>query len=96
MCLSGHVKQLLGDSHFILPFGSKKGGTLCPCINFRRLNEITVKNKYPLLFINSHLSPSTVPQYLLQQIPMVLSHIHPRHHTQLDPHRQILLPPWRE
>lgn len=42
------------------------------------------------------LSPSTVPQYLLQQIPTVLSHIHPRHHTQLDPHRQILLPPWRE
>lgn len=34
-------------------FVSKKEKTLRPCIDFRGLNNITVKNKYPLPLINS-------------------------------------------
>lgn len=38
-------------------FVSKKDGTLRPCIDFRGLNNITVKNKYPLPLIDSAFSP---------------------------------------
>uniref|UniRef100_A0A8C5HTM3 Gypsy retrotransposon integrase-like protein 1 n=3 Tax=Gouania willdenowi TaxID=441366 RepID=A0A8C5HTM3_GOUWI len=34
-------------------FVNKKDGSLRPCIDFRGLNNITVKNKYPLPLINS-------------------------------------------
>ncbi len=34
-------------------FVGKKDGTLRPCIDFRGLNDITVKNKYPLPLMNS-------------------------------------------
>lgn len=34
-------------------FVEKKDGTLRPCIDFRGLNDITVKNKYPLPLMNS-------------------------------------------
>lgn len=34
-------------------FVGKKDGSLQPCIDYRGLNEITVKNKYPLPLINS-------------------------------------------
>ncbi|WP_353799282.1 reverse transcriptase family protein, partial [Shigella sonnei] len=29
-------------------FVKKKDGTLCPCVDYRGLNDITVKNRYPL------------------------------------------------
>lgn len=38
-------------------FVEKKDGTLRPCIDFRGLNGITVKNKYPLPLINSAFAP---------------------------------------
>lgn len=34
-------------------FVGKKEGSLRPCIDFRGLNDITVKNKYPLPLMNS-------------------------------------------
>lgn len=34
-------------------FVSKKDGSLQPCIDYRGLNDITVKNKYPLPLMNS-------------------------------------------
>lgn len=34
-------------------FVEKKDKTLCPCIDFRGLNKITVKNKYPLTLLAS-------------------------------------------
>ncbi|KAK2899769.1 hypothetical protein Q8A73_012898 [Channa argus] len=34
-------------------FVSKKDKTLCPCIDYQGLNNITVKNKYPLPLLNS-------------------------------------------
>uniref|UniRef100_A0AAQ5YVE2 ribonuclease H n=1 Tax=Amphiprion ocellaris TaxID=80972 RepID=A0AAQ5YVE2_AMPOC len=38
-------------------FVDKKNKTLQPCIDFRGLNEITIKNSYPLPLINSAFSP---------------------------------------
>lgn len=38
-------------------FVEKKDKTLRPCIDFRGLNNITVKNKYPLPLINSAFEP---------------------------------------
>lgn len=38
-------------------FVAKKDKTLRPCIDFRGLNNITVKNKYPLPLINSAFEP---------------------------------------
>lgn len=34
-------------------FVGKKDGGLCPCIDYRRLNDITIKNRYPLPLISS-------------------------------------------
>ena len=34
-------------------FVGKKDGSLRPCIDYRGLNEITVKNRYPILLISS-------------------------------------------
>ena len=38
-------------------FVKKKDGSLRPCIDFRALNDITVKNKYPLPLLNSTFEP---------------------------------------
>ena len=38
-------------------FVKKKGGDLRPCIDYRELNKITVKNKYPLPLISSNFEP---------------------------------------
>ena len=38
-------------------FVSKKDGSLRPCIDYRGLNDITVKNKYPLPLISSAIVP---------------------------------------
>ncbi|KAK3564215.1 hypothetical protein QTP86_011194 [Hemibagrus guttatus] len=32
-------------------FVGKKGGGLCPCIDYRGLNKITIHNRYPLLLM---------------------------------------------
>ena len=46
--------SLVGAGFF---FVGKKDGTLRPCIDFWGLNNITVKNKYPLPLIDSAFSP---------------------------------------
>ncbi|KAK7918601.1 hypothetical protein WMY93_009885 [Mugilogobius chulae] len=38
-------------------FVSKKDSSLRPCVDFRGLNEITVKNKYPLPLLDSAFTP---------------------------------------
>ena len=40
-------------------FVAKKDGSLRPCIDFRQLNNITVKNKYPLPLLSSTFEPLT-------------------------------------
>ena len=40
-------------------FVTKKDGSLRPCIDFRQLNTITVKNKYPLPLLSSTFEPLT-------------------------------------
>jgi hypothetical protein len=36
----------------LVMFMKKKDGTMRLCINFRQLNKVTLKNKYPLPRIN--------------------------------------------
>ena len=38
---------------------AKKDGSLRPCIDYRQLNSITVKNKYPLPLLSSTFEPLT-------------------------------------
>ena len=40
-------------------FVAKKDGSLRPCIDYRQLNAITVKNKYPLPLLSSTFEPLT-------------------------------------
>ncbi|MEO1413559.1 MAG: reverse transcriptase family protein, partial [Bacteroidota bacterium] len=40
-------------------FVKKKDGDLRPCIDYRALNEITIRNKYPLPLMDSTLEPLT-------------------------------------
>ena len=40
-------------------FVAKKDGSLRPCIDYRQLNAITVKNKYPLPLLSSMFEPLT-------------------------------------
>ena len=43
-------------------FVAKKDGSLWPCIDYRQLNSITVKNKYPLPLLSSMFEPLTHPR----------------------------------
>lgn len=55
------LQELLDKGYIrpsVMPWGApvlfvkKKDGTLCLCINYRQLNNLTVKNKYPLATID--------------------------------------------
>lgn len=47
------LPAFLAARRWIIFFVKKKDGSLCPCIDFRSLNDITVKNKYPLPLIDA-------------------------------------------
>ncbi|KAI3354966.1 hypothetical protein L3Q82_004757 [Scortum barcoo] len=47
-------KAPLGAGFF---FVEKKDSSLCPCIDYRGLNNITIRNKYPLPLIDSAFTP---------------------------------------
>ena len=59
--LKSQLKELI-DKNYIRPsvspwgalviFVKKKDGTLCLCIDYRQLNKMTIKNRYPLPRIN--------------------------------------------
>jgi hypothetical protein len=59
--LQMHIEEILRKGYIfprMSPWGSlvlfvkKKDGTLRLCIDFKQLNKVTVKNKYPLLRID--------------------------------------------
>lgn len=52
---SGHIRPSSSPVGAGFFFVQKKDKTLRPCIDFRELNQITVKNKYSLPLINSAL-----------------------------------------
>ena len=44
----GFTKPSLSPWGALVLFQKKKDGTFCLCIDFRGLNQCTIKNKYPL------------------------------------------------
>jgi hypothetical protein len=59
-----HLEELLKKGYIcpsVSPWGAsvlfvkKKDGMLILCINLRKFNKVTVKNKYPLSRIDDHL-----------------------------------------
>jgi hypothetical protein len=44
----GYIRPSVSPWGSPVMFVKKKDGTLILCINFRQLNKVTVKNKYPL------------------------------------------------
>jgi hypothetical protein len=48
----GYIRPSVSPYGALILFIKKKDGTLRLCIDFRQLNKVTVKNKYPLLWID--------------------------------------------
>jgi len=75
--LSAQLEDLLGKG-FIRPsvspwgapvlFVKKKDGTMRMCIDYRQLNKVTVKNRYPMPRIDDLLISFRVPPYFLRFI----------------------------
>ena len=55
--LSGIIKPSTSQVAAGFFFVKKKDGSLRPCIDYRQLNAITVKNKYPLPLLSSSFEP---------------------------------------
>ncbi|KAK7940550.1 hypothetical protein WMY93_003876 [Mugilogobius chulae] len=54
---SGHIRPSSSPVAAGFFFVNKKDKTLRPCIDYRGLNDITIKNKYPLPLIDSAFEP---------------------------------------
>jgi hypothetical protein len=46
------IKRFESSTNYSILFTSKKNDTLCLCIDYRKLNDITIKNRYSLFNIN--------------------------------------------
>nr|GEU67352.1 putative reverse transcriptase domain-containing protein [Tanacetum cinerariifolium] len=77
--------QELQDKGFIHPshspwgspilFVKKKDGSLCMCIDYRKLNKLTVKNRYPLLRINDLFDQLQALRCHLEEIHVTWAHL---------------------
>ena len=56
---SGIIQPSSSPVAAVFFFVAKKDGSLRPCIDYRQLNTITVKNKYPLPLLSSTFEPLT-------------------------------------
>ena len=48
MLAKGFIRESESPAGFPVLFVPKKNGKLRPCIDYRKLNDITIKNRYPL------------------------------------------------
>ena len=51
----GYVRKSTSPASASFFFVEKKDGGLCPCIDYRGLNDVTVKYRYPLPLVPSAL-----------------------------------------
>ena len=51
----GWIRESQSSAGAPVLFSPKKNGDLCLCVDYRGLNAVTVKNRYPLLLISELL-----------------------------------------
>lgn len=65
----GHICSLKAPFGIPVLFQNKKNGSFCICIDYQALNNVTVKNKYPIPLIADYLidlvKPSTLPRWII-------------------------------
>jgi len=59
----GYIKLSMSPYSAPVLFVQKKKGTLCLCVDYRALNKITVKNRYPLPRIDELLDKLVNARY---------------------------------
>jgi len=61
---SGRIRTLISPMGAPVLFVSKKDGTLRLCVDYRGLNKITIKNRYPLPLVSELISKLVAVSYI--------------------------------
>jgi hypothetical protein len=67
----GYIHPSVSPWGALVLFMKKKDGTLRLCIDFRQLNKVTVKNKYPLPRIDDLFDQLKDARYIFENRPQV-------------------------
>ena len=70
---AGFIRSSTSPAGASLFFVGKKDGGLCPCIDYRGLNRIMIKNRYPLTLMSSALELAQGPQFFTKWTSAMLT-----------------------
>ena len=56
MLQKGFIRPSESPAGAPVMFAKKKDGSLCLCVDYRSLNRVTLKNRYPIPLINNMLN----------------------------------------